>query len=394
MPRVLALLVLILPWLGGCGTMADPREWFGGDDGPEPAELQDFEPLIRPAERWTVSVPAGDARFNRLVVAVGDQNLYVAGADGALEARDRETGKLVWRVETKLPLSAGPGLGEDLLVAGTVEGEVVAWDRTNGAERWRRQVGGQVLAVPAVGEGTVVVHTEDGNIHGLDAADGSPRWLYNHSTPVLTLHGTASPVISGTSVYCGLAGGKVVALDLETGRLEWERQVVVPAGRSEIERMVDVDADPLVDDGTVYAAAYQGAVAAMGEGSGKIFWKRKMSVYNNLAVDWRQLAASDDQGRLWSLDPESGAARWRVESLRYRKLSPPAILDDYVVVGDGEGYLHWFSAEDGRPAARNHLTGDAIVAQPVVRDGVLYVLAVDGTLTALGLPEEAPPPEE
>ncbi len=382
----LPFLLLSVALLAGCGTMADPREWFGGDAGPEPAELKSFEATVRPERLWSVDVGDGSPRFNRLVPAVGDEFLYTVDLEGVLQARSRESGALVWKVETRLPASAGPGLGEGLLLVGTAEGEVAAFDSEKGEARWRRQLSGQVLSVPAVSQGVVVVHTEDGRIYGLDAENGEQLWLYNQGTPVLTLHGASSPVISGGTVFCGLAGGKLVALSLETGALEWEGHVTVPAGGSELERMVDVDADPLVYSGTVYAAAYQGHVAAVGEGSGKVFWKRKLSVYNNMAVNWQQLAISDANGWLWSLDPDSGAARWRVKDLEYRQLSPPALLGDYVAVGDFEGYLHWFSAGDGAPAARVKISGSPIVAPPVVVDEVLYVLATDGTLAALRLP--------
>lgn len=381
-------LLLISTLLSGCGTMADPREWFGGDSGPEPAELNDFTPLVKPSTHWSVDVGKGSPQFSRLQVAVDGDRLYTIDVEGVLQARDRLSGQLLWQVETGLPAAAGPGVGEGLLLVGTVDGEVVAFSQENGSELWRRQLSGQVLAVPAIGSGMVVVHTADGRIFGLDAAGGEQRWLYSHDIPILTLHGTSSPVISGSSVFCGLAGGKLVALTLETGLTEWEGHVTIPSGGSELERVVDVDADPLVYSGTVYAAAYQGDVVAVGEGSGKVYWKRKLSVYNNMAVNWQHLVVSDAEGFLWSLDPDSGAARWRVKDLQYRKLSPPALLGDYVVVGDFEGYLHWFSAGDGSPVARMKVSGDSIVAPLVVVNDVLYVMASDGTLTAIGLPAE------
>ncbi len=383
-------LFLLTVLLTGCGTMADPRQWFGSDTGPEPAELKDFEATLEPAKIWSVKVGKGAPQYNRLVPAVGEEYLYTIDTDGVLQARRRENGELVWKVETGLPASAGPGLGEGLLLVGTAEGQVVAFEAADGKELWRKDLSGQVLAVPAIAEGIVVVHTESGQIHGLDAVTGEQVWIYNQGTPVLTLHGTSSPVIEGGTVYCGLAGGKLVALALDNGSLQWEGHVTVPSGGTELERMVDVDADPLVYSGTLYAAAYQGHVVAVGEGSGKVYWKRKMSVYNNMAVDWQQLAISDASGWLWSLDPDTGSARWRVKDLEYRQLSPPALLGGYVAVGDFEGYLHWFSSEDGAPAARMRIGGGPIVAPLVVADDVLYVLNTDGTLAALRLPVDQP----
>ncbi len=381
------ILLLAGSLLSGCGTMADPREWFGSDDPAlEPAELVDFTPTVQPQQVWSMDIGDASPDLQRLKPAIDNGVLYVANTDGALFAVEADTGKQVWKLETGLAVSAGPGVAESLLALGTAEGQLVVFDTDNGEELWRKDLSSEILAVPAIGSGVVVVHTGDGKLFGLDASNGEQLWLYDHKVPVLTLRGSSSPVISGGSVFCGLAGGKMISLSLDSGIIEWESHITVPTGRSDLERMVDVDADPLLYSGTVYGGAYQGDVAALGEGSGKEFWKRKISVYNNMAVNWQQLAVTDAQGFVWSLDPDSGSARWRQKALMNRGLSAPALQGDYTVVGDFEGYLHWLSSEDGAMAARQRV-GDAIVAAPLVVDDVLYVLASDGKLTALRLPE-------
>jgi outer membrane protein assembly factor BamB len=382
------LLPLLAMALGGCGTMADPSTWFSGDDPSlEPAELVDFTPVIKPQQRWSLDIGDTGTAFSRLVPTVQDGVLYAVSAEGELYALDAETGTVSWKVETGLPVSAGPGVGNGLVVVGTREAQVVAFAADSGEERWRKDLSSEILAAPAVGDDVIVVHTADGKLFGLNSVSGEQVWLYDHKVPVLTLRGSSSPVISAGTVYCGLAGGKMVALALDSGLVEWERHITVPSGRSDLERMVDVDADPLVYSGTVYGAAYQGDVAAMGEGSGNVFWKRKMSVYTNMAANWQQLAVTDALGHVWSLDPDSGAARWRQQDLQNRELTAPAIQGDYTVVGDLEGYLHWLSSSDGSMAARMDV-GDAIVAAPLVVDDVLYVLTSGGRLVSLGLPEE------
>ena len=383
----LPLLLLVLSLLSGCGTMADPREWFGGDDPAlEPAELVDFTPMVQPMQIWSMDIGDASMGLRRLVPAVDGGVLYVANVDGDLFALEADSGKTAWKVETGLAVTAGPGVADGLLALGTGEGQLVVFDAETGEELWRKDLSSEILAVPAIGDGVVVVHTGDGKLYGLDATSGEQLWIYDHKVPVLTLRGSSSPVISGGSVYCGLAGGKMISLSLDSGIIEWETHITLPAGRSDLSRMVDVDTDPLVYSGTVYGGAYQGDVAALGEGSGKEFWKRKISVYNNLAVNWQQLVVSDAQGFVWSLDPDSGSARWRQKALMNRGLSAPALQGDYTVVGDFEGYLHWLSSEDGALAARLRV-GDAIVAAPVVADDILYVLASNGKLSALKLPE-------
>jgi len=382
-----ALLLLSGTMLSGCGSMADPRQWFDNDDANlEPAELVDFTATVEPQEIWNQSIGEASEDLSRLKPTVHEGILYVANAEGELFAMEANTGRQIWMVETGLSVSAGPGAGEGLLVLGTVEGKLVAFDSRTGEQLWSQGLSSEILAVPAIGSGIVVVHTGDGRLFGLNAVSGEQIWLYDHKVPVLTLRGSSSPVISGSSVYCGLAGGKMVALSLDAGLVEWESHITLPTGRSDLERMVDVDTDPLIYSGTVYGGAYQGDVAALGEASGKVFWKRKVSVYNNMAVNWQQLALTDAQGFVWSLDPDTGSARWRQEALMNRQLSAPALLGDFVVVGDFEGYLHWLSVEDGSFAARQRV-GDAIVAAPLVVGDILYVLSTDGRLTALKLPE-------
>ncbi|BAO44810.1 conserved hypothetical protein [Thiolapillus brandeum] len=382
------LLPLLAGILGGCGTMADPTTWFAGDDPSlEPAELVDFTPVIKPQQRWSMDIGDTGTAYSRLAPTVVDGMLYAVNEEGDLYAVDAQTGALSWQLETGLPASAGPGAGNGLVVIGTREAQVAAYAADSGEARWSKDLTSEILAAPAVSDDVVVVHTADGKLFGLSAVNGEQLWLYDHKVPVLTLRGSSSPVISGGTVYCGLAGGKMVALSLDSGLLEWEKHITVPSGRSELERMVDVDADPLVYSGTVYGAAYQGDVAALGEGSGKVFWKRKMSVYNNMAANWQQLAVTDARGHVWSLDPDSGAARWRQQDLQNRGITAPALQGDYTVVGDNEGYVHWLSSADGSMAARMDM-GDAIVAAPLVVDDVLYVLTSGGRLVALGLPEE------
>ena len=278
----------------------------------------------------------------------------------------RQPASAYGRLKAICLLLAGPGVGDDLLVIGTSEAQVVAFDRNTGAELWRADVSGEVLAAPAVAYGMVVVHTVDGNLFGLDALNGNQQWLYDREVPVLTLRGSSSPVINGGVVYCGFSGGKLVALSLDTGVVEWETIITIPSGRSELERMNDIDGDPVVYNGTVYAGSYQGDVAAVGEGSGSIFWNHKVSSYNDLTVNWQNLLVSDEFGHVWALDPDTGAAKWRQQQLSNRKLTAAVNFGDYVVVGDLDGYLHWLSVDDGSFVARTRVSGKALVATPLV----------------------------
>jgi outer membrane protein assembly factor BamB len=382
LPALAALL------LQGCGTFADPTTWFGAEDtAAEPLELEKIDALFSPRELWSRGTGGADNQESSLRPALAAGRVFVADSDGTVTAMEADTGKLLWEVDTELPISGGPGAGEGLVAFGTLEGDVVALDAIDGSERWRSAVTSEILSVPAIGGGRVVVHTLDGRIFGLGTDDGSLQWRHDREIPVLTLRGSSSPLILGGQVFVGSESGKLLALGLEEGELEWDINVSIPSGRSDLERMTDIDADPLYYGGALYAASYQGKVIAIGEASGKPFWGRDMSVFTNMAANFRQLAVVDADSQIWALDPDTGAAKWRQEGLMHRRLSGPAIQDGYIVVGDLEGYVHWLSPDDGAIVARTRVGGGPIAAPLLVRDETLYVYAADGELAAIVLPE-------
>lgn len=376
---ILWLLVLVLP--AGCTS------WLESSSAGEPADLTNIDDPIAPEVLWTRDIGAGSGG-QRLGLRpwVENDQIYVADGDGRVLALDRGSGEVLWSTETGEPLSGGPGFGEELVLVGSTEAEVLALDSATGELRWRAKVSSEVLSTPAAALGTVIVHTLDGKIAGLDAATGNERWRYERDIPVLTLRGSGSPVVDGSVAFCGLAGGKLVALDITDGVPTWETSITVPRGRSELERLTDIDGDPVVYSGVIYVATYQGDIAAVGQGTGNVLWRRSLSSYNGLSADWRRAYVTDADGFVWALDGDTGAARWRQEELRNRRLSAPAILDEFLVLGDLEGYVHWLSSDDGRFLGRIRVGSDPITAAPQVHDGVFYILGDGGELAAVRPP--------
>ena len=229
----------------------------------------------------------------------------------------------------------------------------------------------------------MVVHTIDGKLFGLDALTGTQKWIYDRSIPVLTLHGSSSPVIVGNSVIGGFASGKLVMLDLLSGELLWEITVSAPSGRSELERMVDIDGDPLVIGDVVYAVTYQGEMAAVSLQTGVVLWRRKLSSYAGMGADYAQIYVSDDADHVLSVDPGNGSALWKNKKLQYRKLTAPVVLGERILVGDFEGYLHFLSRVDGRLEGRLRVAKSAISTQPLVIDGIVYIYADGGEMAAI-----------
>lgn len=378
----LGLLAALL-LLAGCSTVTD---WISPAEVDPPAELKEITPKVRAETLWSRDLGAGsDDKRLHLVPRYLDGRLYVAGADGEVTALDAASGRVLWQVDLEAPLSGGPGAGQGLVVVGTLDAEVIALSLEDGSLRWRAPVSSEVLSTPAVAGDRVVVRTIDGKVQGLDLADGKEIWRYERQIPVLTLRGTSDPVVSGDHVICGMAGGKLLNLDLRTGAVIWDVTVSVPSGRSELERLADIDGNPLVLDGLIYVATYQGEVAALEEASGEVLWRRKFSSYSGMAADRYNVYAADADGLVWALDADNGAARWRQEALRNRRLSDVAVLDDSVAVGDFEGYVHLLATADGALVGRTRVGSDPITRGVLVADGVLYVMGDGGELAALRL---------
>ena len=369
--------------LSGCGL---PDRLAGGEDhAPEASDLVDFEAIVEVDARWRRRVGSGvDDHFLKLRPALAGGLVFAAGHEGEVIACDAPSGDVVWKVETGASLSGGPGVGDGLVVVGTIDGEVIALRVEDGTPLWRSAVTSEVLAPPLVARGVVVVRTGDGKLFGLARENGRRNWVYDRTMPVLTLRGTGAPAIFEDTVIAGFDGGRVVAVSLADGQTRWENSVAIPSGRSELERIVDIDADLLVADDTVYVVTFQGQVTALDARIGAILWRREMSSHAGMGLDHASLYVSDDMSHIWSLDRSSGASRWRQQRLQGRGIGAPVRFGDYVAVVDSEGYVHWLRRGDGQFAARMRVR-DGVLAPPVADHDAVYVLDRGGTVSALVL---------
>jgi outer membrane protein assembly factor BamB len=366
--------------LSGCSYIP----WIGGEKDPSPpSKLAPFAPQVGIQTLWTTKVGTGTRKRQlALVPALSGGRLFVADTDGGVAAVSAADGRLQWQRHTKLPFSGGPGTDGRQLLLGTSQGQVVALSATDGSQVWSAPVESEVLSVPLVSGDLVAVHTLDDSVYGLEAATGKQRWRYLYPAPVLTLRGSSTPVLADSAVLVGLSGGKLVKLDLAGGVPIWEVTVTLPSGRTELDRVADIDADPVVVGSTAYVGTYNGDLAAVDLVTGDILWRRTLSSHAGLAADARDLFITDSDDNIWAAATEDGAGRWKQEQLRHRLLTAPALLGDYVVVGDLEGWLHWISRKDGTLAGRVKAASGAITARPLVAEGRLYVYADDGTLAA------------
>ncbi len=379
MKRVLLMALALL--VGGCGL-------FGDKDDPSepPAELISFRNQLPVRKLWSAKVGGGgeDLRL-ALSPATDGARIYAASHAGRVGAFDAESGRRLWSVDTDLPLSAGPAFGNGILALGTSDGDLVALDAADGSERWRQPVGSEVLASPAVGSGVVALRTVDGRLRGIAAADGVELWSVEQSVPRLILRGNARPVIAGLTVVAGFDNGRLGAYDVTTGEAAWEFTLAAPAGRTELDRLVDVSAGVKVVGDDVYAVGYQGRLLGVALESGQALWQREMSSFSGLDADWNNVYVTDDAGEVVAVARNSGRPVWRQDGLRRRDVTAPTPYQNAVVVGDFEGYLHWLAAEDGSMLARTRVDSSRVTGPPLVVGEVLYAQSDGGSLVAFGV---------
>jgi outer membrane protein assembly factor BamB len=381
--------VMLAALLSGCSTLSKwTSSLVGGSDNAEPpAELIEIAKPIPLKKLWKTSVGVGyDKQFVNLVPVIYNDQIFVADRKGRVVSLDAETGKKNWQVKTKVAISAGPGAGSGLVLLGTSNAEVLALSADDGILLWKVDVSSEVFSVPQVDFDKVIVQTVDGNISALDIDSGEQLWVHDRSIPVLTLRGTSTPAVENGLIVAGFANGKLVGLSAEKGFPVWEVSIAIPQGRSEIERLVDIDGDPVIVGGVVYVTTYQGHIAVIEAQTGNQGWQRDMSSHAGLGVDFSQVYVTDDESNVWALSRSTGASEWKQGELLNRQLTAPEPFDDYVAVGDMEGYVHLLSRYDGSIKARARVDKKGILEKPLVKDGILYVYGNSGELAAFTLP--------
>ena len=360
---------------GGC---ADVSEYVVGEDNILPAELTKFKQTLNVKLAWSTQINAISERHESRIDPVEiDGVIFIAEPEGRVVAHDAKDGKLIWEKILPGSISGGIGKAEGLLLLGTDNADVIALDTKNGETRWSLKVTSEILSAPLMYEHIAIVYSGDGVISAIDSRSGERVWAHRNRVPSLSLRGTSTPFIAGDRVYVGLSNGKLIALDVRNGNRLWETTIAIAKGRSELERIVDLDGAVRMRDGVIYIASYQGRLAAVNADNGRIVWVRDLSSYQSLEIGESELYFTDNQSRVWSLDKKSGATLWRQNKLQGRILTGPAIQSDYIAIGDYQGFIHWLKREDGDIVARQDLQAanlSAAVVGSVTVEDYYYVV--------------------
>lgn len=355
-----------------------------------PAKLTAIKAEFGFTEHWYTQIDDGVSdRYYLLHPVFYKEILYSIDYLGNLTALNKNTADVLWVKKLNLPISAGLVRMDNLLIAATRDGEVLALELSTGEQVWKVQVSSEVIAKPIQAGKFVIVKSVDGKIKALDLKTGANKWIYDRPVPALTLRGGSSPVAYGSIILAGLDNGKLVGLSLETGQEVWSLAVANPKGRTEIERMVDIDATPVLNGENLYVVTYQGKVTNLHLPSGKIIWNRDFSSYSGISFDSNKVFISDSDGYLWALDQRTGATLWKQDKLVRRSLTMPVVYENSVVVADFNGFVHWLDVDDGHIKARFRIGGDGydketeddfifskssnILIAPIVNGGDLFI---------------------
>ena len=361
-----------------------------------PAKLVDFPAKLPVKQLWGDKVGGGKKQVKLrlgLGPAIDDGLVFAASDKGEVVAVNLENGHQVWvKKFKKIQFSAGPGAGSGMVVVGSSKGWVIALEASSGRELWRTHVNSELLSAPAIGAKAVVLRSVDGRLHSFDSSTGKESWSVEQQVPRLSLRGTAIPVISKDLVVCGFDNGKVMAVSLSTGDTVWDTALATPHGRTELDRLVDVDSSVGVVGDNVFATGFQGRTAMLALDSGQIWWAHDMSSYRGLSVDADNLFVTQSDGIVLALRQRDGSEVWHNDKLKRRGLSAPAVTSTAIAVADYQGYLHWLNKSTGELVARERVAKFRVSNPPVAVRDTVVVLTDSGQLAAYRATPPSPPP--
>jgi len=385
------VLIIFLTGCAGSNSSVKP---------PQSLELIHNKFVIKKIWQEDLGQGANDYYLN-LRPILANNILFSIHYSGAVKAYNTKTNDMIWTVETGSKIGSPLTLYKRVLYFGTSEGEVIALDANTGKLIWKAIVSSEVISAPAVAGEFVVVRCVNGELHSLNSKDGSQYWSNQQRTPSLTLRGTSAPVIYNDLVISAFDNGKLIAYNLQSGNILWQKEITKPRGRSPIERIVDIDADLVIQNDVIYTTAFQGKIAAVQIGSGQILWSRDIGSYIGMAVDAYRIYLADSESKLWALDRNNGATLWKQDAVLRRSITKPVLHSGYIIVGDFNGFLHWFSRGTGKLEARARLktydfahpdldeTEDLlypklndILATPIVSGNLLIAMDRHGTTEA------------
>ncbi len=354
---------------------------LGVDNTPTPNALKALVAQKKVTKKWQIAAGESSKKQHlKIKPVVLGQIVYTASTTGRVQATNRFTGQVIWSTNIRANILSGPSVAGHLLVVGTGSSSIVALNSNTGHIIWQKTLSSDALAKPVIYHHKVIVKTINGFIYALEASTGKKIWQVKHGAPSLILKASSSPVMMKDNIMLvGFSDGKIDAIDISTGQLIWQRSIAYGTGASDIEKLVSIDANPIVEHDTVWLATYQGYIAALSLKTGQYKWRHPASTFLNLAVFGQNLLMVDSRDVIWSINKYTGNINWQQKQLKARGLTEPVLMGNKLIVGDKTGLVHIISAENGQFLARLQL--DSAVSYPVSTLGhTMYVMTSKGQL--------------
>lgn len=359
---------------------------LGKDNTPKPTPLADLTSKVKLTEKWSVPMgKAGKAGSSlKLRPVIKGSIIYTASANGSVQAFETGSGKLLWSQPLNQSLISGPTIAEGYIAVGTSRSTVVLLRQSDGKELQQFKVSGDALSKPVITGNKVIIKTIDGYLYAFNLKTGEKLWATEHGSPSLILKASSSPVLMGNLALVGFSDGRLDAVEVDSGRVVWQRSIAYASGASDVERLVDIDADPIVRGDIAYLGTYQGYIGALSLSNGQFVWRKSGSVYKNMAMDGQNLYLTDSDDVIWAFDRQNGQVKWKQLALKARGVTEPVILGNRIIVGDKTGYMHVLSTASGELIARQQLSG-SIDIPPAIAGNTIYVMTANGKLSRLSV---------
>lgn len=388
-----ALLCLMI--LSGCESVTD---WFEDDEVLEIRNLAPIENKVNLNVLWEreVGIGIGDY-FSRLQPQVSGDKVFAADRQGLVVAYNL-VGEKIWQQRintggsffsagTSAKLAGGLAVSAEHVYVGSEDGRLLGLNQETGAIDFDIKVPGEIIATPSIGDGMIVVNTTAGRLIAYDLVTGKQIWIHESDVPPLSLRGTSAPLVANGGVLVGTAAGKLQVNIADSGLVAWEATVTTPSGATELERIIDVDTQPVIVGANVYIVSFNGALTAIELRTGRVIWKREYASFRNLAIAGNRIIVSDVSGNVFALDVRNGVEMWSQSTFKGRDITSAVLFNGFIAIGDNFGSVHLIDPTDGTLAARLKLGNDKdkrFYAPGVVTNNTLFMQNAQGTLFALG----------
>ncbi|WP_392561289.1 outer membrane protein assembly factor BamB [Orbus sturtevantii] len=383
-----ALMMSLVSMTTGCSIFGGEKDTI--EISPSPVTQSAF-PL---SQLWSNSLSGNTKIYSQLSPAVNNNVVYAAGRKGQVKAIDLFTGKTLWNIDLSTSsffrsqsalLSGGVSVDDKHVYLGSESANLYTLDKNNGSVIWQEMAKGEILAKPLASENKVIIRTTNGYLQAFEQDSGNLVWeLQMDDEPTLSLRGQSTPAAAYGAIILGDDSGHVNAYFIKDGQLIWQQRISQPSGSTEIAKLNDVDSTPVIEKGLVYAIGYNGNIAALDLSNGQVVWKKALSSTHSFVLDKDHIFAVDQDDNLYALSKNGGSILWKQSDLLHRQLTNPIIYQDYVVVGDFEGYLYLVDINSGDIISKTQVSSSGLASDPVVADNKIIIQAKNGNVYTFG----------